>query len=105
MGGIVDTIGNLISGGQTAINLASDPYAPEALCLIQQIQNAGAGHPVSPCAQTQSNAQTALGRWIVPLRMLSYAEQNRWVYGVAAAAVIGLPLWIGYRLGSRGRSA
>ena len=102
MGGLFDAIGNLISGANTAVSLAQDPYAPEALCRIQQIQAAGNNQPVQPCADTVSSANTALGRWITPLRMIAYAEQNRWVYGVAAAVVIGLPMYIGYRMGRPG---
>jgi hypothetical protein len=104
LGGVFDTIGNLISGAGTAVSLAQDPYAPEALCRIQQIQSAGANQAVQPCTDTVSTAQTALGRFIVPLRMVAYAEQNRWVYGAALAVVIGLPLYIGYRIGGKGGS-
>jgi hypothetical protein len=35
------------------------------------------------------------------LRGYVYAQQNKWVYPVLVAAVIGLPMWVGYELGRK----
>ena len=96
MGDVVSTIENALT---TSVSIATDPYFPEVVCRVGQIQQADAGQVVQVCANTTPDYPTALGRLITPIRMLAYAEQNKWAYFAAAAVVLGLPMWIGYEMG------
>lgn len=91
----VDTIG-------TAADVASDPYFPELVCRIQQLKAIDHGKAPSVCANTVDTGSgdgVGLRRGMPVLRGYVYAQQNPWVYPLLAAAVVGLPLLIGYRLG------
>ena len=100
-----DVFTNILGAAGAVSAAVSDPYFPETVCRIEQIQAADAGQSVPACSPTASTQSTALGRLLIPLRAVAYAEQNKWVYPVAIAAILGLPLWIGYELGSSRRGA
>lgn len=101
-------MGDLASTLATAADVASDPYLTEVVCHVAQLKAIDHGEPVPVCARTPGGAAGGVGlRNAIPvLRGYVYAQQHRWVYAVAVAAVIGLPMLIGYRLGqtSRGHS-
>lgn len=94
MGDLASTIG-------TAIDVASDPYLSEVVCRIGQLKNIDHGEAVATCTNTPAGAGGGIGlRNAIPaLRAYVYAQQNTWVYPVAVAAIIGLPLWLGYEIG------
>lgn len=96
--GLVDTI---VKGATVAVDVASDPYMPEVLCRVQQLHQINAHQPVSACANTPMGIGGGVGleRAIRPLRAFVYAEQHKWVYVVAIAALVGIPFLIGYELG------
>lgn len=85
----------------TTLDVASDPYLPEVACRIQQLQAVDRGQVVGECAETPDNLPGGVGlRTAMPaLRAYVYAQQNKWVYPVAIAAILGIPFWIGYELG------
>lgn len=97
MGDIADTI-------TTAIDVASDPYVPEIVCRVQQLQQIGRNQAVQACSVTPSTAGGGVGlRPAMPaLRAFVYAQQNPWVYPAAIAAILGIPLWLGYEIGRGG---
>ncbi len=98
-------MGDLTSTITTAIDIASDPYLEEVVCRIGQIKHIDHGEPVGTCADTPDGVVGGVGlRTAVPvLRAYVYAQQNKWVYPVAVAVILGLPLWIGYELGKGDR--
>ncbi len=103
MGDITDTITGAIG---TAVNVASDPYLPEVVCRIGQLKNIDHHEPVAVCEPTPAGVigGVGLGRALPALRAYVHAQQNRWVYAVAAAALFGVPLLIGYEIGRSSRS-
>lgn len=94
MGDLASTIG-------TALDVASDPYLAEVVCRIGQLKSIDHGEVVATCAQTPDGSVGGVGlRNVAPaLRAYVYAQQHPWVYPLAVAVVLGLPLWAGYRLG------
>jgi hypothetical protein len=96
MGGVSDTI-------STALDVASDPYLPEVVCRIRQLKQIDRAEPVGTCQRTASGVAGGVGlRNAMPvLRGYVYAQQRKWVYPLAIAAAIGLPMAIGYALARR----
>lgn len=94
-------MGDLASTINTAVDVASDPYLAEVICHVGQLKAIDHGEPVGVCAETPDGVAGGVGlRNAIPvLRAYVYAQQHKWVYAVAAAAFIGLPMLIGYRLG------
>jgi hypothetical protein len=94
-------MGDLSSTLSTALDVASDPAMPEIVCRVQQLLQIDRGQPVQICVDTPDTSfgSSSMARITSALRAYTYAQQNPWIYPVAAAAVIGLPLWIGYILG------
>jgi hypothetical protein len=95
MGDVISTIG-------TVLDVANDPAMPEVVCRIQQLQSIDRGQPVPICAETIPGLGSPWIQNVLPvLRGYVYAQQNKWVYPVLVAAVIGLPMWVGYELGRK----
>lgn len=94
-----DTIGTLLSA-------TSDPYLTETICRVGQLKAIENHESVPACATTAPGIGGGVGlRKVMPaLRAYVYAEQHAWVYPVAAVAVIGFPLMIGYLLAKGGGS-
>jgi len=94
-------MGDIASTISTALDVAADPYLPEVVCRVQQLTQIDHGQAVQICADTPDNVVGGVGisRAIPALRAYVYAQQNPWVYPAVIAAVIGLPLLIGYELG------
>ena len=81
------------------------PYLPETACRVDQIYQARHGLPVRVCSSTPATGNPSAGiglRRAMPLlRFAAYGEQHKWAYVAALAAVIGLPLALGYSIGHR----
>jgi hypothetical protein len=94
-------MGDISSVIGTALDVASDPYLSEVVCRVGQLKNIDHGETVGVCAETPEGTAGGVGlrNAIVPLRAYVYAQQNKWVYPVALAVAIGIPMWIGYELG------
>jgi hypothetical protein len=94
MGDLASTIG-------TAADIASDPYLQEVICRIGQLKQIDRSETVGLCVQTAPGEPGGIGlRNAVPvLRGYVYAQQNKWVYPLAVAVILGIPLWVGYQLG------
>lgn len=94
-------MGDLAGAIGTAIDVAGDPYLPEVICRVQQLKNIDHGEPVTVCAETPDGVAGGVGlrNAMAPLRAYVFAQQNKWVYPVAVAAILGIPLLLGYELG------
>lgn len=94
-------MGDLLGSINTVIDVASDPYLPEVMCRIQQLKNIDHNEPVAVCGVTPDgvNGGVGLHNAMGPLRAYVYAQQNTWVYPLAVAVIIGVPLFIGYEFG------
>jgi hypothetical protein len=98
---IDDVLNNVVGATGSALDIASDPYLPEVVCRLAQLKQIESGGAVATCTDTADNLPGGVGlrNAVGPLRAYVYAQQNKWVYPVALAAIIGLPMWIGYELG------
>lgn len=98
MGDIAGTI-------STVADVTSDPYFAETVCHVQQLQQIEHGQQVQVCAETPDGYVGGVGlRAAMPaMRAYVYAQRNQWVYPAAIAAILGLPLLIGYNLGKGAR--
>lgn len=97
LGGIADTV-------TTALDVAGDPYLPEIVCRVKQLKAIDHFEPVPACTNTPDGLVTltsgvGLRNAVPALRAYVYAQQNKWVYLVGAAAIVGLPMLLGYELG------
>lgn len=98
---LLGALGDLASTLTTALDVASDPYLPEIVCRVGQLKNIDHGEVVQTCLETPDDIAGGVGlrNAIYPLRAYVYAQQNKWVYPLAVAAILGIPMWIGYELG------
>lgn len=101
LGGLEDIIKSAAGGVVAALDVASDPYLPEAVCRIAQLKQIEAGTAAGNCPTTPQGLPGGVGlrNAVTPLRAYVYAQQHKWVYPAALAALVGLPLLIGYQLG------
>lgn len=88
-------------GVSTAVDVSHDPYLGEAICRVQQLVAIENKREVPVCTKTASGLVGGVGmRRLMPaLRGYVYAQQHPWVYPVAGAVAIGVPVLIGYLLG------
>lgn len=116
-----DAIGDLVKCGQSAIGAAlggaADPYLPEVMCRIAQLQALGKNRtplqamfgkkptvPVPSCISTPpGRGGIGLERAVKPLRALVYVNQHPLVAWAALTALFGLPLLAGYMIGKASR--
>jgi hypothetical protein len=96
-------MGDVTSTIATAADVATDPYFSEVVCRIQQLKAIDQGQAVPFCAETPDGYGGGVGlHTAMPaLRAYVYAQANPWVYPVAIAAILGIPLYIGYELGRK----
>jgi hypothetical protein len=94
-------MGDLTSDLTGVVNVLNDPYASEVACHIQQLSQIKAGTAVQGCAEVPSGVPGGVGldNVAIALRYYVYAQQNPWVFPLAAVGLIGLPFLIGYYLG------
>lgn len=94
---IVNSIEGAINQGT---NILNDPYFGEMMCRLGQIRQAETGQPITACQQVIDGMPSpgGLSKFMMPLRAYTYAEQNKWVFPLAAFAVIGVPFLLGYML-------
>ena len=94
-------IGTVASGIATAADITTDPYLPETICRARQLLAIEAETAVPTCVKTASGKMGGIGlRKAMPvLRGYVFAEQNPWVYPVAAAVAIGVPFLLGVLIG------
>lgn len=101
LSGLGDALSEIIGVIGTGVDVAQDPYLPEFACRLEQLHSINLGRRPGQCNTTAPNLAGGVGlRKLMPaIRGYVYAEENPWAYVVAAAAVIGLPMAIGYALG------
>ena len=101
----------------TAIGGATDPYLPEVLCRISQLQALAQDRsplqallgkkptvPVPACVRTPPGQKgIGLERATRPLRGLVYVNQHPVTAWLGLTAILGVPLLVGYMLGKRSR--
>lgn len=86
----------------SAAAVVSDPALPEVVRLIRQIHEAekASAPPSKPGTKPPSySAGVGLSAAIGPLKVILYARRNPWVVPAAAAALLAVPLFIGFSLG------
>lgn len=95
------SLGDVVGTVQTAVDVTKDPYFSETVCHVQQLSAINNGRVPTACAVTPPGMAggVGLGRVQSALRAYVYAEQNPWVYPVAIAAGVGIPLLLGYLIG------
>jgi hypothetical protein len=100
----IGALGSLESVLASAGAVASDPYLPEIVCQMQQLQQIEAGGAVIECVPTAPDLPGGIGlrKAVGPMRAYVYAEQNKWVYPLAVLALFGLPMLVGYEIGRKG---
>lgn len=105
LGDLASTITNLASTVGIAADLATDPYLPETVCRVGQLKALNANQRAGACATTKDNLGGGVGlrKFVKPLRGYVYAQQHKWVYPAAVAAILGLPFIIGYAAGKGSR--
>lgn len=102
-----DTASQIAANATKAVTIglevATDPYLPEMLCRFQQLAAIEKKKPIPTCVKMPLVYQGGIGlrNAILPARGYVYAQQHKWAYLVAGAALVGLPLWLGYELGKR----
>lgn len=116
-----DVFTDLIKCGQTAagaiIGGGTDPYLPEAICRVSQLQALSKGRtplqtlffkkptaPVPTCVPTPPGKPgIGLEHAVKPLRALVYVNQHPATVWLAVTALFGVPLAVGYMIGKRKR--
>lgn len=98
---------NVTNAAGAALSFSQDPYLPEVACRFEQLAAVNGGHAPGGCSETAPGLPggVGLGKVVTPLRWYVYAQQHKWVYPVAIAAIIGIPMALGYSLGSGSRSS
>src|SRR5512139_1857099 len=116
-----DAFSDLIACGKSAIGTAvggaTDPYLPEVICRISQLQALAKNRtplqalmgkkptvPVPSCTSTpMGKGGIGLERAVKPLRGLVYVNQHPMAAWLGVTAILGVPLLVGYMLGKRSR--
>lgn len=99
LGDVSSVLASAVQYAPTVAEIISDPYLPEAACRVDQIYQARSGVPLKVCNPTPATPMTIIGRAILPLKYVAFAEQNQWVYPATVVALLGLPFLVGYSLG------
>jgi len=105
MSGLGDLASSIESALGTGVNVAEDPYLPEVLCHINQLQQINAGQPAGVCAETADNLPGGVGliNAVKPMRAYVWAEANKpWSWVLIAGVAVGIPMLLGYELGKGG---
>ncbi len=99
--GMGDVLSQITGAISTGTDIVSDPYFPEIVCRMGQIRQSEKGQPMTVCQTTIDGLPSSgnLSKYLPPLRAYVYAEQNKWVFPLAAFAVIGVPFFLGYMTG------
>lgn len=105
MGDLASTVTAAATAIGIAADLAADPYLPETVCHLGQLRDLNAGRKPAACIKQRDGLPGGVGlRKVIKLqRAYIYAEQHKWAYVAAGAAVIGVPMLLGYMLGKGGR--
>lgn len=116
-----DALADLVKCGQSAVGAAiggaADPYLPEVMCRIAQLQALGKGRtplqamfgkkptvPVPACVTTPpGRGGIGLERAVKPLRTLVYVNKNPITVWLGLTALIGVPMLVGYMIGKGNR--
>lgn len=100
----IGALGGLEDVLTSASAVAADPYLSEVVCQMTALSQIEAGGTAGECLPTAPGLPGGVGlrNAVAPLRMYVYAQQHKWVYPLAALALFGLPMWIGYEIGRKG---
>lgn len=101
LGDVAGATKTLLSGVSTAVDIGNDPYLAETICRAEQLVAIENKKTLPTCATTPGGLRGGIGlRTAMPmLRGLVYAQQHKWVYPAAVAAVVGVPLLAGILIG------
>ncbi len=94
-------LGGIADVAKAGAELSTDPYLPETVCRLRQVKAIKNNEAPPPCVETEPGLAGGVGlrKVIRPLRAFVFAEQHPWVYALAVAAAVGVPVWIGYEIG------
>lgn len=116
-----DALSDLIACGKSAIGVAAggaaDPYLPEVMCRLSQLQALSKNRtplqalfgkkptvPVPACPKTPAGkGGIGLERAVKPLRAAVFVNQHPITAWLAVAAILGVPMFAGYMIGKRSR--
>lgn len=119
--GLGDAFSDLLKCGSGVVGTiaggAVDPYLPEAICRLSQLQALNTGRtPVQallgkrptvpvPACKTTPPAQKSIGvgRVVKPLRALVYVNKHPTAVWLGVTAVLGIPMLMGYFIGKAAR--
>jgi hypothetical protein len=100
VGGIEDMIKTAMSGVGIAGSILANPYVPEIICRVKQVDAHHTGRQVALCVTTPSVPDSlGIGKFMPAVRAYAYAEQHRWAYPLLAALLLGVPFMLGYAVG------
>lgn len=113
-----DAFSDLIACGKSIVGTAAagaaDPYLPEVICRVSQLQALAKDRtplqalfgrkptvPVPNCPPTPAGVKGGLGlqHMIKPIRGLVYVNQHPLVAWAGLTALLGVPLLAGYLIG------
>lgn len=83
----------------SAAAIIQDPALPKVLQLIVQLNKIEA----ASSGKSGTSAGVGLSTIVLPLRGYVYAKQNPWVLPLGVAALLGIPMALGYTLGKRSK--
>lgn len=101
LGDLTSIVNGVEASLGTAVNVAEDPYLPEIVCRIGQLQQLNAGGAAGPCVELPDGLTGGVGlsAAVKPLRLYVYAKQNVWVFPALILGILGVPFMLGYEWG------
>lgn len=116
-----DALTDLIKCGQSAVGAAiggaTDPYLPEVMCRIAQLQALGKDRTplqamfgkkptvaVPACVSTPpGKGGIGLEKAVKPLRAIVYVNKHPMAVWLGLTALLGVPMLIGYAIGKKAK--
>lgn len=112
-----DSISDLLKCGKSIVGGAGDPYLPEVLCRVSQLQALTVNRTplqalfgkkptaaVPPCVSTPLGQKgVGVEKAIQPLRALVYVERHPAAAWAGIAVLFGVPMLVGYMIGRKTR--
>lgn len=98
LGDLASIVNTVSASLGTAVNVAEDPYLPEIVCHVGQLQQINAGQAPGACTELPDGLPGGVGlsAAVKPFRFYVYAKQNVWVFPAVALAILGIPFMLGY---------
>jgi len=97
-------LGDLSSTITTVADVTADPYFPEVVCHVQQLQQIERGQEPQECPESPDGLMGGVGlRSAMPgLRAYVEVKKHPWLLPVAIVGVLAIPFLLGVRYGRDG---